>query len=448
MLFWRDRSGNFSIMAALVMVPLLAVSAMAVDFGLALSRKAQVQAALDAGVLAAASMPKTTALVMQAEATKVFRANLPGELRTTAVVDSFDLSTANLITMTAHAAVPLTVGRIAFGKAVDVKVISQSIRGDTQKGEIALVLDNTYSMTGQKLIDLKAAATELIQVIEAAKSGTIRISVVPFARYVNVGLQNRSQPWLSVQPDSSTTSQACSTTTKVLSKSGCTISTVQTFKDGIPQISKKETCTNYVYGDPVTVCAPKTTTYTWSGCVGSRRSPLDVSDAAPEVRYTGLINVGCGRPIVFLTSDFDSLRKSIAAMSASDETYITAGILWGWNTLSSIGGAEPPSRSLSKYMVVMTDGANTLSPSASNYTYHNGSSTAQADLLMEKVCTNAKAAGITIFTVAVGVSGSTAGALERCASDSSKVYTVSESSRLVHIFRTIAGQIMTPRLTQ
>ncbi len=360
MLFWRDRSGNFSIMAALVMVPLLAVSAMAVDFGLALSRKAQVQAALDAGVLAAASMPKTTALVMQAEATKVFRANLPGELRTTAVVDSFDLSTANLITMTAHAAVPLTVGRIAFGKAVDVKVISQSIRGDTQKGEIALVLDNTYSMTGQKLIDLKAAATELIQVIEAAKSGTIRISVVPFARYVNVGLQNRSQPWLSVQPDSRPRRR--------------------------PAVRRRRCCPNRLHdqhgpdlqgrhpaniqkGNLHKLCLWRSChrlrtenhDYTWSGCVGSRRSPLDVSDAAPEVRYTGLINVGCGRPIVFLTSDFDSLRKSIAAMSASDETYITAGILWGWNTLSSIGGAEPPSRSLSKYMVVMDRWANTLS---------------------------------------------------------------------------------------
>jgi len=61
--------------------------------------------------------------------------------------------------------------------------------------------------------------------------------------------------------------------------------------------------------------------------------------------------------------------------------------------------------------------------------------------------TNAKTAGLTIFTVAVGVTGSTAAGLAECASDKSKAYSIEDSAKLVDVFKTIAGQIMTPRLT-
>ncbi len=447
MLFWRDRSGNFSIMAALVMVPLLAVSAMAVDFGLALSRKAQVQAALDAGVLAAASMPKTTALVMQAEATKVFRANLPGELRTTAVVDSFDLSTANLITMTAHAAVPLTVGRIAFGDTIRVDVRAQSIRGDNQRAEIALVLDNTKSMEGQRLADLKSAANALIQVFQTAKNGNIRLSLVPFAQYVNVGLQNRGKPWLSVEDDGAR--RSCKMQPQYETKSGCRMVQQDYTSDGVRFTRMVEVCDSRKYGPSVEVCKP----IVWKGCVGSRANPLDVMDSDPATVYTGIMDddAPCGRPVQPLTSDYSALRSAVSAMYANSNTYIPTGLLWGWNTLSSaepFSEALPAQRGLSKFMVVMTDGENTLSPNNNKYLLHTGSDVKQANRLMEQVCTNAKDAGITIFTVAVGVTGETAAGLARCASDASKAYNVTESDKLVAIFRTIAGQIMTPRLTQ
>lgn len=450
-MFWGDRAGNISITFAVMLVPLLAVVGMGVDLSVAMSRRAELQGAADAGVLAAASLPTSDKDAMKKEVAKTFKANLRADLVGSAVVDSLTVSTDNFITMTVSSQVPLTIGRIAFGKTVEIKATAQAVRGDYQKAEIAMVLDNTYSMTGQKLTDLKSAANALLDVFQKANNPNVRLSLVPFSRYVNVGLGNRGKPWLSVQDDYSTTKNVCTTSRPVTSKSGCRTVTTTGSNDGVQTTSTREQCDSYTYGEPVTTCKNQTTDYKWSGCVGSRASPLDVSDTAPTNKYTGLLATSCGSALMPLTSNYAALRTAVSKMVANNETYIPAGILWGWNTLSveePLNEAAPKGADVTKYLIVMTDGANTLSPNKSNYTLHTGTDAAKADQLMGNVCGNAKMAGITIFTVAVGVSPSASSALSACASDGSKAYTVEQSSKLVDIFRQIASQIMTPRLTQ
>jgi hypothetical protein len=137
-------------------------------------------------------------------------------------------------------------------------------------------------------------------------------------------------------------------------------------------------------------------------------------------------------------------------MVANNETYIPAGVLWGWNMLSPtqpFTEGEPKATGINKFLIIMTDGTNTLSPNKSNYMLHTGTDTAKADNLMTTVCSNAKKAGLTIYTVAVGVSGSTAEGLATCANDSSKAFNIEDSAKLVEVFKKIAGQILTPRLT-
>ena len=68
--------------------------------------------------------------------------------------------------------------------------------------EIALVLDNSGSMGDNgKIGTLKTAAADLVNTLYNTTSGSakiepIRFSIVPFAATVNVGANNRNQPWM------------------------------------------------------------------------------------------------------------------------------------------------------------------------------------------------------------------------------------------------------------
>jgi Flp pilus assembly protein TadG len=69
-MFWKDRSGNFGVMTALLVAPLFACAGLAVDFAHAITSKAELQSAADSAVLSAVSMSKTSNEVMKAELTK------------------------------------------------------------------------------------------------------------------------------------------------------------------------------------------------------------------------------------------------------------------------------------------------------------------------------------------------------------------------------------------
>jgi hypothetical protein len=65
-------------------------------------------------------------------------------------------------------------------------------------------------------------------------------------------------------------------------------------------------------------------------------------------------------------------------------------------------------------------------------------------------CTNAKAAGIIIYTIFVdlgGTQGSSA-ALQSCASDSSKYFDLTTSGGIITTFNSIAAQITNVRVSQ
>jgi Flp pilus assembly protein TadG len=449
-LFWKDKSGNFGVVTALLAVTLFACAGLAVDFSKAMVSKAELQSAADSAVLSAVSMPKSSNETMKAELTKVFKGNLSPALAGSASVEDINISADNYITINAQSSIPLTLGAFFFKDSWQLKVAAQAVRSDYQKVEVAMVLDNTYSMTGQKLTNLKAAANALLDVFEKSKNANVRFALVPFSRYVNVGTANRNQLWLTVPDDYSTTKNTCTTSKPVVSKSGCKTVTTTGTNDGVKTTSTKEQCDSYTYGEPVTSCSDKTSTYTWTGCVGSRNSPLDVNDTEPTLRYTGLLNTSCGSAVVPLTTNYSTLRTAISKMVANNETYIPAGVLWGWNMLSPtqpFTEGEPKATGINKFLIIMTDGTNTLSPNKSNYMLHTGTDTAKADNLMTTVCSNAKKAGLTIYTVAVGVSGSTAEGLATCANDSSKAFNIEDSAKLVEVFKKIAGQILTPRLT-
>ncbi|RPI38767.1 MAG: VWA domain-containing protein [Hyphomicrobiaceae bacterium] len=64
--------------------------------------------------------------------------------------------------------------------------------------EVALVLDNSGSMAGQPIADLRVAAQNLTSVLYAGYEGTdkVRVGIVPFAGSVNVGSAHQAASWL------------------------------------------------------------------------------------------------------------------------------------------------------------------------------------------------------------------------------------------------------------
>lgn len=443
-----DTSGNFAYVTALLALPLMAVAGMAVDYSRALSEKTRMQDAADGAVLAAAASGKTDHAQLSAIATQYFNGNISQHGIGARVID-ISIDAAKRITLTVGATVPVSFARVMHPEGIPIRVVAQAEPGQDSKIEIALVLDNTYSMYGKKLTDLKAASKSMISIFQKADPQKMRIKVglVPFSRYVNVGVANRNQTWLDVPADYSTSSDYCTTSRPVVSQSGCTTTTKTGYNDGVSYTYEQKQCTSTKYGDPVTTCGTRTSTYKWSGCVDSRKSPYDVTDGYSP-KYSGLMNITCGSAIASLTTDYASLSHAIDAMTANNETYIAPGILWGWNILTAAAPFEEAltqDPNVKKIMVVMTDGANTKSPS---YPQHNASDVKKADQLMKTVCQNAKSAEVTLYTVAVGVTENTAlSALASCASDSTKALSIENTADLEKTFDRIATQILTTRLT-
>ena len=90
----------------------------------------------------------------------------------------------------------------------DMEIAAQAkgIRGLDNNVELALVLDTTGSMlASNKLQTLKTSANLLVDTLTADASAKVKFAIVPFANYVNVGLGNRNQAWLSNANDYSTT---------------------------------------------------------------------------------------------------------------------------------------------------------------------------------------------------------------------------------------------------
>ncbi len=89
-------------------------------------------------------------------------------------------------------------------------------------------------------------------------------------------------------------------------------------------------------------------------------------------------NSGCAmQQMQRLSTDFASLKTTVSGLVASGETNIPIGLMWGWHTLSPnapfADGAAYGTPNLTKIIVLMTDGDNTMDDSNdSNGSWYHG----------------------------------------------------------------------------
>lgn len=459
--FRKDRNGGVAIIFALALVPLLLGVGAAVDYTRAARARATMQQALDSAALAVATSSDTSQATLESIATNfVMEKDWTHQLSSTSPVQ-LQIGANENYTLTFTGTVETSFMKLAGINSVAVDVMAKSVRAVTGQTEIALVLDTTGSMSGTKMATLKQAATDMVNTIyaDAGASSVVRMSVVPFAQYVNIGVSRRNEPWANVPADYSTTKNQCSKSKPLISKSGCTTvqKTCTSTNDGVTTsyACSSETCTSYVYGEEVTTCKDVTSNYKFRGCIGSRSSPYQLTDAdATMVRYPGFLNVNCSKELLPLTNSKTSILAKINELSASGETYIPAGLIWGLNVLSpgvpfSEGAAyDSGNKKPRKVLVLMTDGENTKSVKYPAGT-HDGGKNATANVFTADICANIKANKIEIYTVAFQVSDSdTLSMLASCATDSAHVYNATDSAALVSAFSEISKSLRTARLTE
>lgn len=446
--FARDPNGSTAMIFAIAAVGLIGIIGLSLDFSRLMRVKTSLQASLDAAVIAAAAVKSNKSGDPMQSLTEFFARNWNDKHAASTPSPVVIENSEETLRASATADVNMTFTRVLGFQTIPVAAVSEAKSG-LQRTEIALAVDNTGSMSGSKLDALKDSAKLMVSEIYAKPKadGQIKVGVVPFSEYVNVGTKYRGSPWLSVPNDS--TSYQCWTETPVTSRTNCRTMTGTGSNDGVPYTYTYEQC-DVTHGPPETKCGDISSV--WRGCVGSRNSPEDrevVANASKPV--PGLMDTWCNSPLQRLTSDKSELNARIDEFVASYETYVPAGMMWGWRVLSNTGpfGDGAPTTGAGrarKVLVLMTDGENTRSLNAP---LHNGNSKADADALTKTLCTNIKAASIDIFTVAFDVGDmATRDMLRDCASNPGFFYDARSSSDLRDAFGRIAAQISSVRLTK
>lgn len=448
--FGDNIRGNTAILFAGAMIPLMGMIGAAVDYTNASRTRVVLQESLDAAVLAgaAASAAGKTSSEVETIVDNYIKANFSSTQnlnpKTTITVDK-----AGGVTGKVTLDVPMKIMPVMGIPTMQITNTSKASYG-AGKIEMALVFDTTYSMVGAKLDAAKLAAKSLIATLYADSSAKtrVKVSLVPFSYYVNVGLGYRNESWITGAQDYSNTTYECWDEYPNATYTNPVPVTATCYNDGVPYDCSY---TSYTvnYGAPVKKCGNYTATYTWYGCVGSRNYPLDTQDVVDSTnRIPALLNYSCASPLMRLTNAKNSLDLQIDALVPQQDTYIAPGIIWGWRTLSpnapfSDGAAY--GKTTQKIMVVLTDGANTHSP---NYPNHEGTDVAIANQRTVEVCDKVKATGITVYTIAFAVTDATIkNILQNCASGPPRYYDANTIGDMQAAFANIGAQLTAVRLT-
>ncbi len=133
-----------------------------------------------------------------------------------------------------------------------------------------------------------------------------------------------------------------------------------------------------------------------------------------------------------LNNDFDDLRTSLDEMTPYAWTHIALGVEFGFHMLSDSGvfegGVSYDDEETQKFMVVLTDGAQTEPAFGPGSTR----TVAQGEANLEALCTNAKAKGITMITIAYDLDdNATTTRLRNCASDPDENFFVATNAAAV-----------------
>jgi len=420
--FKNDRNGAIALIFAFSIFMLCGVTGLALDASRAYSVSMRISSILDAAALAAARLLESktaTDADIQATAKAYFQLHasertLPGLQLTNfqAIINRAN----NKVKLNVDISLPTTFAQVAgfahfnFNRSADVIVSMNKI-------ELAMVLDVTGSMNSNgKLSAMKAAASDVIDSLMsgAISENSVRIAVAPFSASVNAGaLANK----VSASPDVT----SCSYTWHWA-----------------------YTCTSVAGADIDTCVIERTNSRAFTD---DAPTGADILPAVPSTPYG---NYTCPKALVVPLqgkSEVTTIKSTINGYTASGATAGHIGAAWGWYLLSPkwatvLPAASAPAsytdKTVSKHVIFLTDGVFNTSylsgPSSDSTTQTN-----EAYAQFQSLCTNMKAAGITVYTVLVEETDPRAvSELQTCGGPNS---FTADSLSLMAVFRQIVSQL-------
>ncbi len=396
--FGTCQRGTVAILYALSAVPVCVAAGSAIDYVRYFAGTTELQSSLDSAALAAASTKDATNEERVALAEATFLANLQnGSLSGADVTRSFEIEDDTVVAA-ADMNMPTSFMRFGGISSMELSISAEvAVPGD-KKAEIALVLDYSGSMNetiagGVKYVAMRNAAKDLISDLEAANPDKVKFGLVPFSHHVYGTLPN-----------------------------------------------------SYILG--------ATGSGNWTGCTQDRKYPYNLTDATPtsanaskwgQAQAPVHISSGCSgyvsNNLVMkpLTNDFSGLKSQLDIMTPYAWTHIALGVEFGFHMLSendTLGdAADYDDDETMKFMVVLTDGAQTEPAFGSGSTR----TVAQGESNLETLCTNAKAKGITVITIAYDLDdNATTQRLKNCATDpDSNFFVATDTAAVASAFANI-----------
>jgi Flp pilus assembly protein TadG len=456
--FARDRRGNFAMLTAIALTGLTMAAGMAVDLSQAYHLKSGLRSALDAA-LTSTAYDITTGRIKVEDA----RASVEKFLRSNgnpafAVQNEFMLGdlkvdrTARTIAATAYANVDLAFPVFNMTDP-RVSIDGAALYSDKQI-EVAMMLDVTGSMKGQKIKDLKTAAENAVKEMlknQDPKNPRVRVALVPYASSVNTGeLSN------TVFAESARGSDLPPLATDKLFAKLRLAPNLPSFIDYTSIISDASETTE--------TCA--TERKTRSGAADfSSDGPDTVRTDANGKKYYALVNRDdvvvsdkvdksmntCpDAKIIPLTADSDALLDSIDEFKANGYTAGAIAVQWTYYMLSpkwravikdarlGSGPTDHNARKIAKVAILMTDGQfNTaFAGVASKFNAQDPKARSNA----EAICTNMKADGIEVYTIGFDLDSRDMTPVQRAAAKAVLRNCAStDTSSAKHYFETSTG---------
>lgn len=447
---WGNESGHAAAIFSACLLPLIAIFGSIIDLDRQASHQESLQNAVDIVAVSTARYALETH-ADDGELSNIARDSLSEQIEAypRLRLDRVDFQRdGQTISVNVDGAMRTGVMRMVGRDALRLESEASAEFGKPVAAEIALVLDTSYSMRGARLTAVQDAAADMVDTLIDANPDTLKVSVVPFATYVNVGTHNHGQPWLQIEADQSGETSNCAINPSWYERN-CDRERYACERDGEQRICFRWNCRSAALKNAPKTCQATTWQAQWHGCVKSRRKPYNLQDTNyADQPIVGIVTRSadqCPTEIQPLTNDPDLLKRTISALKPDQETYIASGLIWGLRTLSNAAPfsqatpyADPLSRRGRKALVLMSDGANTRSPNAAGY--HSESNRNVANKFTRKVCDEIKAQGIEIYTIAYELEDSkTKQLLQECASHLTYYFDASDAEALNRAFKTVSA---------
>ncbi|WP_367929399.1 pilus assembly protein TadG-related protein [Aquamicrobium sp.] len=512
--FLSSKEGNFASMTAVMLPVLLGAIGLAVDVGTMSSAHSKLQTAVDAAVLAASRI-NDKALDREQVFKDYLAGNLVGEARLANLVSSLEVDQGiNYISTTGRASADVDLFFAAFIGSGNRVSVSASAFESRNNLEVVMALDNTGSMGSARMAELRKAATSLVDILstvhmpDSEPKRVVKAALVPFVTAVNVKGEGFDLSWIDNYVDPLTllnksygaryhgSSFTPQTNHLELFKAlgtewkGCVEARPSPYNlsDAAPDITNPDTLfvPYFAPDNPGKNATSPNSGTAWNNSylndtfgkndqaklmqaaryynVASKDKTINAVDYH-QSRTTGP-NYACPTPILPLTSDFDKLKAEIARMIhwEGSGTNVSEGLAWSVRVLSPgepyTQGAPFNSENTSKFVVVFTDGENTVFGASSqaynksdygSYSFLDHGRLGETDrskalskvnTMTKDVCTDLKSKSVEIFTVLLGADTAANRKLySECATTTEHYYPTSDVSELDTVFRKIASRI-------